>query len=74
MDPKASKSNRLEQLARLITQRENGRLSRTIVNRLWARLLGRGLVEPLDVMQNTAWDADLLDWLAEDLVEHQWDL
>ena len=74
VDPKASKSNRLEQLARLITQRENGRLSRTIVNRLWARLLGRGLVEPLDVMQNTAWDADLLDWLAEDLVEHQWDL
>ena len=74
VDPKAPKTNRLEQLARLITQRENGRLSRTIVNRLWARLLGRGLVEPLDVMQNTAWDADLLDWLAEDLVEHQWDL
>ena len=74
VDPKAPKTNRLEQLARLITQRENGRLSRTIVNRLWARLLGRGLVEPLDVMQNTAWDPDLLDWLAEDLVAHQWDL
>ena len=74
VDAKASKSNRLEQLARLITQRENGRLSRTIVNRLWARLMGRGLVEPLDVMQNVAWDPDLLDWLAEDLVEHQWDL
>jgi hypothetical protein len=74
VDAKASKSNRLEQLARLITQRENGRLSRTIVNRLWARLMGRGLVEPLDVMQNVAWDPDLLDWLAEDLVEHRWDL
>lgn len=74
VDPKAPKTNRLEQLARLITQRENGRLSRTIVNRLWARLMGRGLVEPLDVMQNVAWDADLLDWLAEDLVEHRWDL
>ncbi|MFM8879454.1 MAG: DUF1549 domain-containing protein [Verrucomicrobiota bacterium] len=74
VDAKASKSNRLEQLARLITQRENGRLSRTIVNRLWARLMGRGLVEPLDVMQNVAWDPDLIDWLAEDLVEHRWDL
>jgi hypothetical protein len=74
VDAKAAKTNRLEQLARLITQRENGRLSRTIVNRLWARLMGRGLVEPLDVMQNTAWDPDLLDWLAEDLVEHHWDL
>ncbi len=74
VDAKASKSNRLEQLARLITQRENGRLSRTVVNRLWARLMGRGLVEPLDVMQNVAWDPDLLDWLAEDLVEHRWDL
>jgi mono/diheme cytochrome c family protein len=74
VDAKAPKTNRLEQLARLITQRENGRLSRTIVNRLWARLMGRGLVEPLDVMQNAAWDPDLLDWLAEDLVEHHWDL
>jgi hypothetical protein len=74
VDPKAPRTNRLEQLARLITQRENGRLSRTIVNRLWARLMGRGLVEPLDVMQNVAWDPDLLDWLAEDLVEHRWDL
>ena len=74
VDAKAPKTNRLEQLARLITQRENGRLSRTIVNRLWARLMGRGLVEPLDVMQNVAWDPDLLDWLAEDLVEHRWDL
>jgi len=74
VDPKAPRSNRLEQLAGIITRRENGRLSRTVVNRLWARLLGRGLVEPLDVMQNPAWSPELLDWLAEDLVAHQWDL
>lgn len=70
----APRSNRLEQLARIITQPSNGRLSRTVVNRLWARLIGRGLVEPLDVMQNVAWDPDLLDWLAEDLVAHDWNL
>jgi hypothetical protein len=74
VDPQAPRTNRLEQLAKLITGRENGRLSRTIVNRLWARLLGRGLVEPLDVMQNEAWNPDLLDWLAEDLVAHGWNL
>lgn len=74
VDAAAPKTNRLAQLANLITSRENGRLSRTIVNRLWAKLLGRGLVEPLDVMQNEAWSPDLLDWLAEDLVAHQWNL
>ncbi len=74
VDASAPRSNRLEQVARIITQPANGRLSRTIVNRLWARMMGRGLVEPLDVMQNAAWDADILDWLAEDLVAHGWDL
>ncbi|MEN9674880.1 MAG: hypothetical protein RIS76_776 [Verrucomicrobiota bacterium] len=74
VDASAPRTNRLEQLARIITGPDNGRLSRTVVNRLWARLLGRGLVEPLDVMQNEAWDPDLLDWLAEDLVAHRWDL
>ena len=53
---------------------ENGRLSRTIVNRLWQRLMGRGLVEPMDSMDSPAWNEDLLDWLAADLVEHQYDL
>jgi len=74
VDPQAPRPARLEQLAKIITSPDNGRLSRTIVNRLWARLLGRGLVEPLDVMQNEAWSPDLLDWLAEDLVAQGWNL
>jgi hypothetical protein len=74
IDDDAPKARRIEQLAGLVTSPANGRLSRTIVNRLWARLLGRGLVEPLDVMQNPAWNPDLLDWLAEDLVAHGYDL
>ena len=45
-------AERLKQLAEVITRPENGRLARTIVNRLWARLLGRGLVEPVDEMDN----------------------
>ena len=74
IDPAAPRSQRLSELAKLMTSPENGRLSRTIVNRLWARLLGRGLVEPLDEMERPAWNADLLDWLADDLVAHHYDL
>src|SRR5262249_45067008 len=74
IDAKATRAARLQQLATVITGRTNGRLSRTIVNRLWARFMGRGLVEPVDDMEQPAWDVDLLDWLAEDLVAHGYDL
>jgi mono/diheme cytochrome c family protein len=69
-----NKQVRLRALAAVITNPKDGRLSRTIVNRLWARFLGRGLVEPVDDMQQTAWDPDVLDWLAEDLVAHHYDV
>ncbi|HZM05490.1 MAG TPA: DUF1549 domain-containing protein, partial [Candidatus Saccharimonadales bacterium] len=69
-----NKQERLRELARIITCPQDGRLSRTIVNRLWAKFMGRGLVEPVDDMQQRAWNQDLLDWLAEDLVAHHYDL
>jgi hypothetical protein len=74
IDAQLSKPDRLRQLATIMTSPANGRLSRTIVNRLWARLMGRGLVEPVDDMEQPAWNADLLDWLAEDLVANRYDL
>jgi hypothetical protein len=74
IDPKAAREKRLEQLAKAITSPEDGRLSRTMVNRLWAQMFGRGLVEPVDDMDQGAWNADLLDWLASDLVDHHFDL
>ena len=74
IDPKAPRPERLTQLAKAITSPEDGRLSRTMVNRLWAQMLGRGLVEPVDDMDQPAWQADLLDWLASDLAEHHFDL
>ena len=73
VDPSAAREVRLEQLSHVLTGPKNGRLARTIVNRLWARFMGRGLVEPLDDMDRPAWDRDLLDWLAEDLVAHGYD-
>lgn len=74
IDAKADRAARLKRLAELMTGPQNGRLPRTIVNRLWARLFGRGLVEPVDDMEQPAWDQDLLDWLAKDLVANRYDL
>ncbi len=57
-----------------MTHADNGRFARTIVNRLWHRLMGRGLVHPVDAMQSEPWNADLLDFLAVDLADRQYDL
>ncbi len=50
--------------------------ARNIVNRVWARLLGTGLVDPLDQMHsgNPPSHPELLEWLANDLVNHGYDL
>jgi mono/diheme cytochrome c family protein len=74
LNANAPQDERTRRLAEIITGKGNGRLSRTIVNRLWARFFGRGLVEPVDDMEKRAWNSDLLDWLAEDLVSHAYDL
>jgi len=74
LEEKVPKAERLKQFAGVMTGPQNGRLPRTVVNRLWAKLIGRGLVEPLDDMEKPAWNSDLLDWLAEDLVASKYDL
>lgn len=74
IDAAAPRDERLRQLAALMTDRKNGRYARTIVNRLWASLMGRGIVHPLDAMHTRPWNEDLLDYLAGYLVEHDYDL
>jgi len=64
----ADQKARQKRLAEIMTSRENGRLTRTLVNRIWQRLMGYGLVEPIDDMEQPGWNPDLLDWLAEDFV------
>jgi len=73
IDSKADKPARLKRLAEIMTQRQDARLTRTLVNRLWQRFMGRGLIEPVDEMEKSAWDPDLLDWLAEDFAAHNYD-
>jgi hypothetical protein len=74
IDPNLPREKRIAQLAQIITNDRNGRLTRTMVNRLWARLMGRGLIEPTDEMDLPPWSQDLLDWLAQDLVDNQYDI
>ncbi len=74
IDQATSKQERLAQLAVLMTTKDNGRFARTLVNRLWHRLMGRGLVHPVDVMANQAWSEPLLDFLAADFVASGYDI
>jgi uncharacterized membrane protein/mono/diheme cytochrome c family protein len=69
-----SLKDRLRKLSEIIVKPENGRLYRTITNRIWQRLMGRGIVEPVDIMDNEPWDASLLDWLAADFIDSDHDL
>jgi hypothetical protein len=74
IDSAADRKERLRQLAEMTVQPANGRLYRTLVNRVWAQLMGRGIVEPVDAMDNRPWSQDLLDWLAWDFVANGADM
>ena len=64
-----------ERLAALMTLPQNQRLAKVVVNRIWARYLGRGIVDPVH-----DWDRarpshpELLDWLARELIVGGYDL
>ncbi|OYX23473.1 MAG: hypothetical protein B7Z16_02485 [Algoriphagus sp. 32-45-6] len=74
IDSLATKAEKLRQLADQLVQPANGRMYRTVVNRIWKQLMGRGMVEPVDEMDNAPWSQDLLDWLAVDFMENGYDL
>src|SRR3954453_20503056 len=74
VDPKARRDDRLRRLAELMTDPQDGRLTGPNVNRFWHRLMGRGIVHPVDAMQTEPWSADLLDYLAVNLADNHFDL
>jgi hypothetical protein len=67
-------NDRLKRLAEIITSPEDGRLTRTVVNRIWHRLMGRGIVHPVDSMGSPPFSADLLDVLANHLADNKYDV
>jgi hypothetical protein len=60
--------------AAAFTDPRNGRFARTLVNRVWQRLLGHGIVANPDEMDGRPWSPELLDTLAADFVEHGYDM
>jgi len=70
-DPKDSR----QQLAFLMTNPENARFARVIVNRLWMRYMGRGIVPSADDWENKQPShPELLAFLADELVRSGYDL
>lgn len=64
--PDGAPNNRLG-FSQWIVSKENPLTARTLVNRIWAQLFGRGLVEPLGDMGSQSTPPihrELLDWLA----------
>ena len=73
---KGSLTKRREALAQWMTDKSNPYFSRAIVNRVWKHFMGRAFVEPIDGFgeENLPTNPELLDWLAEDLIIHDYDL
>jgi hypothetical protein len=69
VDPRA-------QLARWMTQRDNPYFARTMVNRMWAHFLGRGIVHPIDDFRSTnpPSNPELLDALANEFIAGGYDV
>ncbi|HEY1338172.1 MAG TPA: DUF1549 domain-containing protein [Bryobacteraceae bacterium] len=70
----ASPADRRAAAARIFTDPRNGRMPRTLVNRVWQRLMGRGIVADVDEMDGEPWSPELLDALASDFVDSGYDL
>jgi hypothetical protein len=70
------KFSRRAQLAAQITHPDNAAFRRNIANRLWALLMGRGLVHPLDLdhSANPPSHPELLDLLAADIAARKFDM
>ncbi len=66
----------LSELAAGLAAKENDVFTRNIVNRLWFVMMGRGLVEPLDLQHadNLPTHPELLTLLASEFAAHEFDI
>ncbi|HJT31497.1 MAG TPA: DUF1553 domain-containing protein [Pirellulales bacterium] len=71
----SGEEDRREIFAAWLTAPDNPFFARAAVNRVWAWLFGRGIVEPVDDFRgsNPPSHPELLDWLAADYAAHGFD-
>ncbi len=72
--PSDSAEDRRATAAAIFTDPRNGRMPRTLVNRIWQRLLGRGIVANVDEMDEEPWSPETLDWMASEFVAGGYDI
>ena len=75
--PDGHTSGRRLALAQWIASPQNPMTARVIVNRLWQKHFGRGIVATLEnfgKMGERPTHQDLLDWMAVEFMEHGWSL
>ncbi len=67
---------RRELLADWLTSPENKQFSRTVVNRVWANFMGKGLVDPVDDLRSTNPPSNepLMSALVDDFVKRGYDV
>jgi hypothetical protein len=65
---------RRQQLAAWVTHPHNPYFAKAVVNRVWALLFGRPLVDPVDNLQATDDHPPALELLADDFTAHGYDL
>lgn len=66
--------NRRERLAAWVTDAKNPYFARATVNRVWALMLGRPLVEPVDNLEAEGGAPPALQLLADDFAAHGFDV
>ncbi len=71
-DMPEAKGPRREQLAHWITSKDNPYFAKSYVNRLWAYLLGVGIIEPIDDIRagNPPSNPQLLDYLTSEFINN----
>lgn len=74
--PASFTGDRRVALAQWLTSPKNPFFARILVNRVWKHFMGQGLVEPVDDMRvtNPPSNAPLLDFLAQDFIDHDYDV
>jgi Protein of unknown function (DUF1553)/Protein of unknown function (DUF1549) len=64
------------EMAHWLTRKDNPFFARATVNRLWSHLFGKGIIDPVDDIRssNPPANAPLLDALAKDFADHDFDV